>query len=248
MKVFHRARLAIFLALLTTPVWGGTVLYSDGAINGTEGGSTIFNFLGNLWSVSDSFTLASNSTVTDLSNIGIWLDPGDTLTSLDWIISTAADGGGTVEGSADNAPSTSTQLTPAGSYGNDGNYNVYNVSFSVTPGLSLAAGTYYLTLEEGITNPTGTAVYWDVNYGPSSTTYYFNGAFSGSLRVGPVRDRRHRQHHQHRPRACEPASARQRTNHTGRVEKGDQCGWGSNSQPARRDVTCLACRPASLSR
>ena len=179
MKVLRPARFAIFLALLITPAWGDT-LYSNGAIDGTVGAWTISTLGGTVWSLSDSFTLTSDSTVTDLSNIGVWLLPGNTFTSLDWIISTAPDGGGTVEDSASNAvPSTSTLLPPA--YGQNF-YSVFNVSFSV-PDVSLAAGTYYLTLKNGMTSPTGTFVGWDDNNGPSSANYYANGgpqATSGS--------------------------------------------------------------------
>lgn len=152
------------------------MLYSSGAINGTSGSDS---FETPPWSLSQPFTIASPSIVTDLSNIGIWVVAGDTFTSLDWTISTSADGGGTVESSAaDVGPSTSMQLTPASSYGNSGAYDVYNMSFSV-PDVSLAAGTYYLTLSNGIVNCGGcsgsaTSPYWDIN-GSGSGVAYFDG-------------------------------------------------------------------------
>jgi len=160
------SRLLMFSALLTAPAWG-TTLYSDGAINGTSNAQ----YLDQGYAVSDSFVLSSDSTLTGVSNIGIWVTGGDTLTSFDWIISTSPGGAGTLEGSGSGF-SSATELTPTSSYGNSGAYNVYNVGFTISD-LVLTAGTYYLTLQ----NATSSAgiVAWDWNYIGSSTAYYYYG-------------------------------------------------------------------------
>src|SRR5208282_146107 len=75
------------------------VLYDNGPINGNVEAWTInFGYV-----ISDSFTLLNNSTVGGF-NLGAWEFPGDILTSVDWAITSQADGGtlygsGTASGS-----------------------------------------------------------------------------------------------------------------------------------------------------
>jgi len=69
------------------------VIYENGPVNGTTDAWTInFGYV-----VSDSLTLAGQSTVTGF-DFGSWEYPGDTLLSVDWSI-TSAPNGGTVYGS-----------------------------------------------------------------------------------------------------------------------------------------------------
>ncbi len=134
-----------------------STLYSNGSINGTAGAYTITGSI----NVSDSFVIASDSTILDVSNIGLWVSTETNAPlTLDWTISTAPAGGGTVEGSGtDVSLSTSFfgDTTP-----DDG---VYSASFSV-PSLNLAAGTYYLELYDATAQNSKT-VFWDENSGPS---------------------------------------------------------------------------------
>ncbi len=160
----------ILLATAAAATLSAETLYSNGGVNGTFAGLQISQ----AYATSDSFTLGSNSTLTGASNIGIWVDTGDTLTSFDWSISTSPDGGGTSEGSGSGF-SSATELTPTSSYGFSGEYNVYNVSFTI-PDLALAAGTYYLTLQNATTANQG-GVYWDQNDGPSTASTYYDGTF-----------------------------------------------------------------------
>jgi hypothetical protein len=155
------------------------VLYSNGPIDGTVTG---IEFDGaNSPDISDSFVLQSSSIVTGLSNIGIWVVSGDTFTSLDWVISTGPDGTGTVEGSAANAtPSSATELLPTTSYGGGGDFNVYNVSFSV-PDLNLEAGTFYLTFANAMGSDTIASIFWDQNGGPSTAALYMDGDYEDAV-------------------------------------------------------------------
>ncbi|HTS48440.1 MAG TPA: hypothetical protein VMH05_10880 [Bryobacteraceae bacterium] len=171
-----RLRLAPVLFLLTIPAWAD-VIYSSGAISGTNHYDA---FDTPPWSLSQPFTVGSSSYVTDLSNVGIWIFGGYSLQSLTWTISTASDGGGTIEATDTVAsPASSTQLTPASNYGNSGQADVYNMSFSV-PDVLLAPGTYYLTLSNGFTNcdcpdNADTALYWDENDVKTTGVAYFEG-------------------------------------------------------------------------
>jgi len=142
---------ALILLALAVPASAGT-LYTNGPIKGSDDAATInFGF-----SVSDSFTLLTTSALGGV-DFGVWLLPGDTVSSVDWAIGTSAfdnsmgHGKGIVSGTF--------QFTNA--YG----YNIYSDSFDL-PGLDLAAGSYYLTLQNASAG--GDPVYWDENEGPSA--------------------------------------------------------------------------------
>jgi hypothetical protein len=120
--------------------------------NGTINAWTInFGF-----EVEDSFTLATTATVTGVS-FGGWTNAGDVITSVDWGIAAAT-------GSfADNG----TDAVTIGPYiGQSYGYDIYTYSFSIAP-TSLAAGTYYLTLQNAVATNADPA-FWDENDGPST--------------------------------------------------------------------------------
>ena len=116
--------------------------------------------------VADSFTLASNSTLTGVNFIA-WLPDvfagnfgtGNAMTSVDWLITGTAFGGN-LYGSG-TASVTDSYLKTV----QNGSYDLYQVSFSL-PDLSLTAGTYYLQLQNAVTVD-GQAAYWDTSNGLS---------------------------------------------------------------------------------
>ena len=130
-----------------------TVLYTNGPIHGTIDAWTInFGF-----AVEDSFTLPTTATVTGVT-FGGWTDPDDVITSVDWGIAATPDS------FADDG----TAAVTAGPYlgQNIYGYDIYTYSFSISP-TSLAAGTYYLTLQNAVAT-NGDPAYWDENDGPST--------------------------------------------------------------------------------
>ena len=130
------------------------MLYDNGPINGTISHRNIdFG-----WAVSDSFTLLQASTLTGVT-FGAWSAPGTAITSVDWGITTTP-ATYTVSGTA---AVTSGPQTPA-----LGGYATSTDSFSL-PGISLAAGTYYLVLQNAVS---ASSSYWDVTNGGSSATQY----------------------------------------------------------------------------
>lgn len=168
---FRFAPLALALALAVTLPATASTLYSNGPINGTINAyNTCCVFV-----VSDSFTLGSSSTVTGF-DAGFWVDPGNTPVSTSWNITLGAPSylGGTVVASGSGSYSNSLYCTSCGlsSY-----YTIYTSSIT---GLSasLAAGTYYLELYNGLTAyGTNASLFWDENDG-ASTAYeypYFTG-------------------------------------------------------------------------
>jgi len=151
--------IAALSALAALPA-SATVLYSNGAVNGY----TDAFFVSSTFTVSDSFTLAQDSTAVGVSNLGLWVVSGGTPTSFDWTISTGQLGGGTVLASGSGFDTSTKLIADNGTGGNRADDAVWAVGFSLN-NLSLSAGTYWLTLS----NATGTnTVRWDASLGPSS--------------------------------------------------------------------------------
>ena len=81
------------LALAAVPAWAQNWSYDNGPINGTTDAWTInFGYI-----VSDTFIADGSTSVTGFS-FGVWEFPGDTMSSVDWSI-TSGENGGTVFGS-----------------------------------------------------------------------------------------------------------------------------------------------------
>lgn len=130
------------------------VVYDNGPLNGTIDAFTInFGF-----QVSDSFTLTSAATVTGV-NFGVWSSSGDEITSVDWGIAT--------EPATYTDTATATVTSGPTTVNGDG-YNVGIDSFSL-PNVPLAAGTYYLVLQNAVVG-SGDPIYWDENNGPSTAS------------------------------------------------------------------------------
>lgn len=170
-----RILLASAVFLLTIPAWAD-VIYSAGAINGNIYADSFYTPAG--WTLSQPFTVGSDSVVTDLSDVGIWIFGGYSFQSLTWTISTGADGSGAIATDTVSSPASSTQLTPASDYGYSGQADVYSMSFSV-PDVLLTSGTYYLTLSNGATNcncsSADESLYWDRNDVDNTGVAYFSG-------------------------------------------------------------------------
>lgn len=166
--VTHKVVLiGLSLLLLAMPALGGSLVFDNFPINGTINAYTINSG----FAVSDSFTLASGATVGGV-NLGVWLSPGDTVTGVDWAITSQSLGAGTSYGSGTAAVTSGTAVPPAytGLNPNTSGYDIGVASFSF-PGFGLAAGTYYLTIQNAVSsldNP----VYWDENDGPGIDVWH----------------------------------------------------------------------------
>ena len=145
------------LCLVAVPAMAQN-LYSNGPINGTTDAWTINSgFI-----VSDSFTLSSQGMATGLS-FGAWADPGDVLESAQVSITSSEFGGTSFYNQVVN-------FTQSGCSGNQYGFNVCTeTSTSSFGAVNLAAGTYWLNLENAVVN-TGDPIYWDENSGPSSAS------------------------------------------------------------------------------
>jgi hypothetical protein len=168
---------AAMMAMFAVPASAQT-LYTNGPTNGTIDAWNITEY-----SVTDSFTLSSTSTVSG-GIFGTWLYPGDqgALTSFDWEIGTSAFGSDIGSGTASGAGLTDTFL-----YTNGYGYEIDSVNYSDGAGITLPAGTYWLTLTDASV-PSGDPVYWDQNDGPSTAYQTTTGLLPGSnafLLYGP---------------------------------------------------------------
>jgi hypothetical protein len=151
--------------LMGTTALASTVLYDNGAINGTQGtGAPTISSGG----VSDSFVLPSASFLTGVANVGLWLDHGSTPSTVDWFISAAPFSGFLDSGTA---TWSFTFL-----FTNAFNFDIYNASFSL-PNVAVI-GTRWLQLDNAVSSSGGN-IFWDRSDGPSQ-------AFDGAGIADPV--------------------------------------------------------------
>jgi hypothetical protein len=136
------------LALAAVPAWAN---YENGPANGTTDAWTInFGYI-----VSDSWVEQSATTVTGFY-LYLWEFPGDTVSQVDWSI-TSGENGGTVYGSG-TATGKDTFIC-TNQYG-------YDIDHFAVTGLNVAlnAGTYWLNIQNASV-ASGDPVYWDENSG-----------------------------------------------------------------------------------
>jgi hypothetical protein len=156
LRVASLSLLALCLMLATVPAIAQTI-YNNGPINGNVDAWTVnFGFV-----ISDTFNVANSGTTITGGSFGMWLFPGDTLTSAELSMTSGEDGGTTY---FDQIVNFTTGSCTVNSYG----YNVCqeNTSFA---GPTLNSGTYWLNLQNASV-PSGNPVYWDENSGPSEAS------------------------------------------------------------------------------
>src|SRR5208283_618148 len=150
-------RIAVVLTLaclLALPAMAGNPpFYDNGPINGNTDAWTINFGL----SVTDSFTVPSGGTQLLSITFGAWLFPGDSTPSFSVQVGTSPFG--TNEMSLDGVPTLQIGDCATNNFG----FDVCTLTAS-WPGLSLAGGTYWITLDNASVT-SGDPVYWDENSG-----------------------------------------------------------------------------------
>jgi len=157
MKVRIRllALLGVCLTLAVIPAAADTI-YSNGPTNGNADAWTInFGFI-----VSDTFNVSANY-IVDGASFAMWLDPGDTITSVELSITSGRDLGTVYF-------NQTVSFTQSGCQTNQYGYNVCQESTSFN-GPYLSSGSYWLNLQNASVS-SGDPVYWDENSGPSRAT------------------------------------------------------------------------------
>jgi hypothetical protein len=157
----HIASLALLtvccLMLAVAPAMADT-LYSNGPYNGTTDAWTInFGF-----SVSDSATVPSGSTITGMSFVYWDASSSDLLTTVDMALGTTSFGG---------TPQTLSGVTNTFLGTNQYGYNLYQANYSDIIVIWSSGNLLYMTLSNAcstsgcsVSNP----IYWDENSGPST--------------------------------------------------------------------------------
>ncbi len=149
--------LTLSLMMAAVPATAQTV-YSNGPINGNNDAWTInFGFI-----VSDTFNVANNNTTITGANFGIWLFPGDTLTSAELSITSSENGGTSYFDQTVNFTAISCHFNQFG------DFNICNESTAFN-GPTLNSGTYWLNLQNASV-PSGDPVFWDENSGVGCTS------------------------------------------------------------------------------
>jgi len=149
--------LLAFCLIFAAATASAQTVYSNGPINGnTDAWDINFGFI-----QSDTFNVANNGTSITGASFGMWLFPGDTLTSAELSITSGENGGTSYFNQTVN-------FTASDCKANDRGFNVCqeNTSFN---GPNLNSGTYWLNLQNASV-PSGDPVYWDENSGPSSAS------------------------------------------------------------------------------
>jgi hypothetical protein len=152
-KISSLLAIAVVGLLLVAPAWAAT-LYDNGSI---DGNSDAWNI--SYYQVSNSFTLSSASNLTG-AQIGVWTY--STPTTLDWSIGTVAFG-------SDKGAGSGATLANVFEFSNGYGYDVYESTFSLSGALD--AGTYWLTLTNGVTE----TIFWDQNNGTSLAWQTYTG-------------------------------------------------------------------------
>ena len=154
LRVASVSILCIVLASAPAVAQQFTLVYSNGPINGTTDAWTInFGYI-----VSDTFELLDPASLR-LFTLGVWEFPGDTMSSVQWSI-TSGENSGTVFGSGTTSGSNLTdQFISTNQFG----YDIDKISVSGL-NLNLNAGTYWLNLQNAAV-PSGNPVFWDENSG-----------------------------------------------------------------------------------
>lgn len=165
-------RAAVLLSLLCVPCWSAEVLYSNGGILGDAADGSYNLPALPQDGIFDTFSISSSATVTEVSNIGLWVVSGDTPLSLSWFIcvSICVDSDGAQVGVLASGfdVSLSPSIVESGVQATSGPFDVYSAGFSVD-NLDLSAGSYTLELYDGIDQECQSCnVGWDINGGPST--------------------------------------------------------------------------------
>jgi len=128
-------------------------IYDNGPINGTTDAWTInFGFV-----VSDTVTVPSGGGSVSGLSFGAWVEPGDVLQTVEISITSSEFGGTTYFDQVVN-------FTQSGCSGNQYGFNVCTATSSNFTGPNLAAGTYWVNLQNAVVND-GDPIYWDENSG-----------------------------------------------------------------------------------
>jgi hypothetical protein len=171
--LFHVLILVLMGTLAAVPAFAGDIVLYNNTTSYSYGNSPDWSWGTN--GITDSFVPLQNGTA-DSVMAALWLNPGDTATSVTWQITTQEFGGTTLDsGTATNLSSAFvTTFTYSAPPNFSESWDIDNVSFSVSDLAVNTNTTYWLELDS-VTTIDGTYVPgWDESVGPS-TAYISDG-------------------------------------------------------------------------
>jgi hypothetical protein len=176
----------ILAGLAALPSRAGVIVYNNdfgGVVSGDDFGLDAWLVTG--YSVADSFSLGTSTSLTGI-NLALWLQAStDTVTSLTWTILDNSDPtnpfGGNVLYSGTVDP-TGTFIT-IGPVRNQIGYTIEEESFGISTGTLTAGTIYWLEISNGATNA-GDQVGWDQSDGPSAGYQTVTGSTAGGSFTG----------------------------------------------------------------
>ncbi len=170
--------LAVVTVALSASAFADSILFDDGATDGTYNGFFIDGPNNGPFSqsISDGFVATGSGFATSL-DFGIWVPSGTTPTTVSWWLGTSAFAGDIASGSVAQVGYTYL-LTNA--YG----YDVFEAHIDGLYGSLTAGNTYWLSL--GNANDSGFTQYdaWDVSEGPAVCEFAVGGVDQGGCGDG----------------------------------------------------------------
>ena len=142
-------------------LWGGAVKADLVYDNGPIASVNAYTINGGQ-AISDSFTVSSATNLTG-ATAGLWVATPEVPISVQWSI-------GTTPGGSDVGSGIATTSNTFFGTADNGVFSIYESAFALS-GAVAAGPTYWLTLQ----NASPVPMYWDINNGPSSATYFENG-------------------------------------------------------------------------
>jgi len=165
--------LAALCLVFSVSAFADTVLFDDGATDGTYNGFFIDGPNPGPFSqsISDGF-VATNSGVATSFDFGIWVPTGTTPTTVSWWL-------GTSEFAGDLASGTVPQIQYTFHNSNSYGYDVYVGHIDGLTGQIQAGQTYWLTLGNANDSEFTQFDAWDVSGGPATCLYAVGGVEQG---------------------------------------------------------------------
>ena len=158
MRTAFFSLLTILCLMLAVAPAMADIIYDNGPINGTTDAWTISD----PYSVSDSFIPNFFDVILEGLNIGVWLSPGDSVSSVEMQVGSNPFGNDIYDHVL-----YATGFTDLGI--NQYGYDLQQVNFRpYVHLLGSVSGNFWVTLSNANGPPGGDVVYWDENSGPST--------------------------------------------------------------------------------
>lgn len=182
------------LAVLCLPVLlvalnasADTVIFNDGAVDGNSNaffvtGPSNPNFLGSVQDISNGFTAGASATPTTLQ-FGMWVNTGNTPTTISYELGTSAFGTDLGSGTVGLNASNSSFL-----FTNTLGFDVYSVTIPVTSLAMISGNSYWLSLSNGNDSGNTGSAAWDIpnggSGGPATCNFRQSGTNFGNCGTG----------------------------------------------------------------